>query len=228
MFKEWLDEGIIEEVRESGSDSTHYLPYRPVIKESSLTTKIRPVFDASARERNKPSLNQCLEKGPNLIELIPSLLIRFRERRLGVVSDIRKAFLQISVNENDRNFLRFLWVDSDGNEVIFRHKRVVFGVSSSPFLLAATIDYHLTESLKTCLVENHRYTADTILRLQKSFYVDNCVTSLSDDVSLKRFIEEASAVMADGKFDLRGWFTGCTESEQVLIPVLGLHWHVIH
>ncbi|KAF2890893.1 hypothetical protein ILUMI_15280, partial [Ignelater luminosus] len=101
----------------------HYLPHRPVVKEHS-STKIKPVFDASAREKDRPSLNHCLEKGVNLIELIPTILLRFRDQKIGVVSDIHKGFLQISLHEADRGFLRFLWVNADGDEIIYRHKRV--------------------------------------------------------------------------------------------------------
>ncbi|XP_054724731.1 uncharacterized protein LOC129234988 [Uloborus diversus] len=72
VLKNWEDLGIIEEVKQSENiDSGHYLPHRPVIRESS-STPVRPVFDASARTKFSPSLNQCLEAGPNLIELITS------------------------------------------------------------------------------------------------------------------------------------------------------------
>ncbi|XP_025829705.1 uncharacterized protein LOC112904277 [Agrilus planipennis] len=165
VFEEWVAEGIIEEVPISEVEcASHYLPHRPVIKEGS-TTRIRPVFDASAREKGNPSLNHCLEKGPNLIELIPSILVRFREHKIGVVSDIRKAFLQISIHEKDRNFLRFLWVNSEGKEVVFRHRRVVFGVNSSPFLLGATIDHHLSEGLKQYSEENSVCSVSTLKKL---------------------------------------------------------------
>lgn len=108
VFREWLEEGIIEPVpAEELNIIGHYLPHRHVVKEES-TTKIRPVFDASAREKNSPSLNICLETGPNLIELVPKVLMNFRRGAIGVVADIRKAFLQISVARKDRNFLRFL------------------------------------------------------------------------------------------------------------------------
>lgn len=50
-----------------------------------------------------PSM-KCLEKGPNLIEIIPTLLNRFRKYPIGVISDIEKAFLQIAIRENDRDF----------------------------------------------------------------------------------------------------------------------------
>ncbi|GFY33686.1 DUF1758 domain-containing protein [Trichonephila clavipes] len=68
-----------------------------VIKLSISTTPIRPVFEASAILANYPSLNQCLACGPNLIELIPDILLRFREREFGVIAGIRKAFLQINI-----------------------------------------------------------------------------------------------------------------------------------
>ena len=87
-------------------DEGHYLPHRPVVKESG-TTRVRTVFDASARERGQPSLNQCLEKVVNLIEIIPAILLRVRINQIGIIADIRKAFLQISLCEGDRDFLRF-------------------------------------------------------------------------------------------------------------------------
>ena len=138
VFTEWQAEGVVERVLDEELDvPAHFLPHRPVVK-SQGTTIIRPVFDASASEKRFPSLNQCLEKGPNLIEIIPSSLNRFREGEIGVVSDIRKAFLQISIGKRDRDSLWFLWVQN--NEiVVFRHCRVVFGLACSPFLLAAVI-----------------------------------------------------------------------------------------
>lgn len=230
IFNEWLAEGIIEVVPRSVLDleSGHFLPHRPVIKESSVTTKIRPVFDASAHEKDRPSLNHCLEKGPNLIELIPSLLLRFRENKIGVVADIKKAFLQIGVNEKDRNYLKFLWMDTQGQEVVFRHKRVVFGLISSPFLLGACLEYHLTCALNSLLEKAAPYSSETINRLRRSFYVDNCVTSLGNDDAVSQFIKEARAIMSEGQFDLRGWErtqSSVSETGPNPCPVLGLTWN---
>ncbi|XP_060525268.1 uncharacterized protein LOC132701403 [Cylas formicarius] len=222
IFNEWLEEGIIEEVYDTNPTEAHYLPHRPVIKESS-TTKIRPVFHASAKEKQKPSLNQCLEKGLNLIEELPNILLRFRANKIGVISDIKKAFLQIIMNEADRNYLRFLWVDQDGGQKIFRHRRVVFSINSGQFLLGATLEYHLNKKLK----ETGNYSVETVQRLLKGFYVDNCVTSLEDLKSLRKFIEEASLIMADGAFELRGWeYTDQVQLEDNYkgTPVLGMTW----
>jgi len=91
IFVNWLQEGIIEEISMAQWDEGHYLLHRPVVKKSG-TTRLRPLFDASARERGQPSLNQCLEKGMHLIEIIPTLLLRFRLHQIGIIADIRKAF----------------------------------------------------------------------------------------------------------------------------------------
>ena len=88
VFKEWFDEGVIELVPENELNLfSHYLPHRHVLKLES-TTKIRPVFDASASKKGFPSLNQCLERGSNLIELIPTSLLRFREHDIPVIAVI--------------------------------------------------------------------------------------------------------------------------------------------
>ncbi|KAJ8914063.1 hypothetical protein NQ315_017584 [Exocentrus adspersus] len=226
IFKEWLDESIIERVDEPcGTEGVYYLPHRPVIKENSLTTKIRPVFDASSNEKGSPSLNQCLEVGPNLITIIPTVLLGFRADKLGVVSDIKKAFLQIAVHEEDRDYLRFLWVDNDGRIQIFRHRRVVFGVSSSPFLLGATIDHHLSKCRKNW-TKQKSYSLETIDQLAKSFYVDNCLTSVPNEDALQRFIKESSYLMDEAKMDLRGWEFSHGNSATKTVPVLGLVWDV--
>ncbi|GIX67048.1 DUF5641 domain-containing protein, partial [Caerostris darwini] len=101
------------------------------------------------------------------------------------------------------------------------HARVVFGVTSSPFLLMAVINYHLSkESIKK------RYSEEFLKKLQESFYVDNCVTSVQNNAELKIFIESATNVMKEGMFDLRGWESSaiCASSESTRSPVLGLIW----
>ena len=69
--------------------------------------------------------------------------MRFCCHQIALVGDIEKAFLMVGVNKADRNVLRFLWVKdpfaSEPKVEIKRFTRLVFGVSSSPFLLNATI-----------------------------------------------------------------------------------------
>ncbi|GFS49493.1 uncharacterized protein TNIN_419031 [Trichonephila inaurata madagascariensis] len=71
--------------------------HRPIVKNDSVATKIRPVFESSARVTGQSSLNDLLYKGPNLIEKIPDILDRFRSYPIGLSADIEKAFLQLDL-----------------------------------------------------------------------------------------------------------------------------------
>lgn len=88
----------------------HYLPHHPVIRRDKSTTKLRVVYDASAKTSGL-SLNDCLNPGPKFDQKILDILSRFRVHRVAVMADIEKAFLMISIADKDREFLRFLWVD---------------------------------------------------------------------------------------------------------------------
>ncbi|GFS89736.1 uncharacterized protein TNCV_633271 [Trichonephila clavipes] len=195
VFRQWEDLNIIERVPEVELNiECHYLPHRPVIKLDSATTKIRPVFDASAREKGKPSLNDCLYKGVNLIEQIPDILDRFRIYPVGIVADIEKAFLMLSVAPKDRDYLRF-FSPCNEKQLVYRHCRVVFGVSSSPYLLNASI-MHLLENC------NSEYK-EVAQKLKSSFNVDNCVTGVFSADEIEIFIEKTKLIMSEGCFNLR-------------------------
>ncbi|XP_059060728.1 uncharacterized protein LOC131853727 [Achroia grisella] len=223
VFREWLALNIIE-VAPNQDVKGHYMPHHAVIKESSLTTKIRPVFDASAKDKCGISLNSCLEKGVNLLEQIPQLMLNFRKEAIGVTADIAKAFLQISIVPDDRDYLRFLWWSHPSNMdktiVTYRHRRVVFGVASSPFHLIATINHHLDHC--------HDHLKQTAEQLKNSFYVDNCVTSLPSKAALDKFINESKELMINGKFDLRGWVSSpiLVDNKVENISILGVLWNI--
>ena len=104
VLSEMETSGIIHEVSPpeiKTRNPTFYLPHRPVVRENSVTTKIRPVFDGSMKGPNGISLNDCMSKGPNLIPNLIEIMLRFRRWKFGLTSDITKAFLQIKVNKVD-------------------------------------------------------------------------------------------------------------------------------
>ena len=133
-----LEAGIIEEVPDDHHPEVgrvYYIPHHPVIRRDKDTTKVRIVYDASAKKAG-PSLNDCLHAGPSLIPKIMDVLIRFRFHKVALVADIEKAFHQVSIVPEDRDVLRFLWVDdmdSDQPQLkTYRFTRAVFGVKSFP------------------------------------------------------------------------------------------------
>ena len=149
VIKEQIHRGMVEEVQtpqEQLHDHIHYLPHHAVVRQDKTTTKLRIVYDASAKTTG-PSLNECLYTGPSFGQSIFDILVRFWYHSIVVAGDIEKAFLMVSMSKEDRDALRFLWVRNVDDEppevVVYRFTRVTFGVSSSPFLLNATIRHHI-------------------------------------------------------------------------------------
>ena len=86
----------------------YYLPHRPVIGNDRETSKIRIVFDVSAKFKNEKSLNNVLVPQPCLLLLLFNILFRFRTGKIRLTADIKQAFLQIEVTPEHRDFLRFM------------------------------------------------------------------------------------------------------------------------
>ena len=105
-----MKSGIVETVTPPGDGPigrVHYIPHHAVVREDKQTTKLRIVYDASARNGG-PSLNDCLDTGPTFGQNILDILLRFHLYRVAVTANIKKAFLMVSVAEEDRDALRFL------------------------------------------------------------------------------------------------------------------------
>ena len=139
IFKDYEKNNIIEKVPISDTGTpgnVHYSPHRAVLRDAKETSKVRPVFDCSAKF-GRPSLNDCLYTGPNLLCTIFDIMLRFRTNNIAIISDIKQAFLNVGVHPDHVDYLRFLWFDlDDGDDVImYRFRRVLFGSTSSPFLL---------------------------------------------------------------------------------------------
>jgi len=216
ILQEQLQLGIIEKVSneycESADSSIHYLPHHAVIRKDKQTTKLRIVYDASARDKG-PSLNDCLFSGPKFDQNILDILLRFRMYKVALVADVEKAFLMISVCKNDRDVLRFLWVDDVTKPVPVIHEmrftRVVFGVSASPFLLNATINHHLQKYLDVY--------PDLVSTLTRSIYVDDVTCGADGEEDAYKLYVLSKKVFADGGFNLRKFVTNSPMLNQKIL-----------
>ena len=142
IIKEQLEMGIIEEVKteidDKFSEDVHYLPHHTVLHHDRETTKVRVVYDGSAKSpRNNYSLNNCLQVGPNLILQLFHILVKFRSDPIALTADIEKAFLMVSMDEASKHMLQFLWfknpIETTPVVTQLRFSRLVFGLRPSPF-----------------------------------------------------------------------------------------------
>ncbi|XP_022908833.2 uncharacterized protein [Onthophagus taurus] len=209
-MREYLKDNCAEEVtNETDANRKYYTPHRAVYRYDKDTSKVRVVFDASAHAPGFESLNEQLHCGDNLIPDLLQMLLNFRIGAIGVTSDIKKAFLQTpSINDNDRNVLRFLWYKDPvpenltsamelSNITTYRMKRVTFGIISSPFLLAATLRKHFEDQ-----PDKLQNTASI---LSKSFYVDDLVTAASTLDQAQNLYSESMQILHAANMNLRKW-----------------------
>ncbi|XP_068240898.1 uncharacterized protein [Palaemon carinicauda] len=151
ILDEYLEENFIEPVPLGTpvDGKVHYLSHHPVVK-NSATTPIRIVFNASSRANpNSFSLDDSLYTGPNLASKIQSMILMFLEMPFGLTADISKAFLRIEIVPEQRNFCCFLFFeDPEMTKIVaYRFKVVLFGATSSPYLLNQTMQHHLDSKL---------------------------------------------------------------------------------
>ena len=110
IIRQQLDQRVIERVDNSLSQhvKSYYLPHHPVLTPKKATTKVRIVYDASSKARSDmSSLNKCLHQGPVILPDLCGLLIRFRTYPIVVLADIEKAFLQVGIQDAERDVTRF-------------------------------------------------------------------------------------------------------------------------
>ena len=143
--------GILEEVQtDAVVGCVTYLPHHAVVREDKTTTKVRIVYNCKfKRKRGKNagrSLNDCLYKGPSLNPLLYNILLRFRVFEIVLSADVEAAYLQIEVDPKHRDHMRIVYYDDvtkDNPQIIkLRFTRVIFGASSSQFLLSGVCLQH--------------------------------------------------------------------------------------
>ena len=137
--------GIVKKAPEQPTGPrVFYMPHKPVVGEETITTKVRMVFDVSAKPHPLAnSVNECMYTGLPLQPLLWDIMIRARMSTHLLLADLKKAFLQIGIKEEDRDAFRFFF-NINGSEEPLQFARVPFGGEASPFMLWATLQHHLT------------------------------------------------------------------------------------
>ena len=214
IMKEQMSLGVIEPANEPTiPGQVHYLPHHAVHREEKETTKVRIVYDASSTPSPTiPSLNDCLYKGPQLNPLLYEVLLLFRTFPVALTSDIEKAFLQISINPKERDFVRFLWFEdvfADEPKIVRnRFARLLFGVTSSPFLLTGTMRKHLSKYNDT--------DPKFVEKATNGFHVDDFTGGDMTTETAYELFKKLKIRFAEANFNLRKWRTNDPKLRQLI------------
>lgn len=235
ILDEQLKNNIIEIIEPENDTYTqrvppiHYLPHHMIKQEGK---KGRIVYDASGKLKDKKSLNECMYRGPSMIGDLVALFIQFRTHKIAITADVEKAFLQIELQTEDRDVTRFLWIKdihkplSTDNIIHMRFCRVPFGIIASPFILTATLKYHVSQM-----------DPELIPKIVDKCYVDNFVTGTNSTGEAIQLYKSTQRVFNGISMNMRDWisndktFLDTIPSEHKAkqtdkTKILGLVWNV--
>lgn len=213
-----------------------YLPHHSVLKVDSSTTKLRVVFDASAKSSSGRSLNDNLLVGPTIQQTLYQILLRFRFHKYVMAADIEKMYRQILIDERHTNFQRIVWrrhPDEPLQE--YRLLTVTYGTSCAPFLATRTLS-HLAD------IFEKKYP-NAALIIKRDIYVDDLMTGTDTEAELINLKEKICHIMKSAHFNLRKWSTNSIKllsripeedreispvlinPDQSYVKILGLFWN---
>ena len=189
IIKHWLDSDYIEELPAKAvmDRNAFYLPFFAVLRPDKPTSPVRIVMNGKAVfGPNKISLNDCIARGPKLLNNLVEVLMKFRQQPIGVTCDIKEMFLNVYMPPEDWDWHRFFYtLPGEDNSRIFRAKVHQFGSRGSPDSTCFAMKLHaLINIIKLALaalaILDHCIVDDGLIPIKDREYGLKLVTEMID------------------------------------------------
>ena len=186
-----------------------YLTHFPIVRMDKSTTKVRIVFDCSAKHDGM-SLNDVIHAGPKLQQDLFNVLMRFRRNPVAVACDIKEMYLQIEIAMEDRPYFRMFWRDLDAGREPEEYKfsRVVFGKNSAPM----EAQFVAQENARKYR-DLYSLAAETVL---KSTYMDDSIDSVESEEEGVKLYYELKELWAKASMEARKWVSNSPKVLEVI------------
>ena len=162
--------------------------------------KVRVVFDAAA-QFDKTCLNEKLLKGPDYLNKLIGILLRFRRQPYAVISDIEQIYHQIKVAENDQDALRFVWRDNTDKEIVDHMMKVhIFGKINPPCIANWVIKRMASD-------QSNQYENEIIKTIKQKFYMDDYLDCFQSQEKAIDTIHKVIKILSIGRFRLTKWLS---------------------
>ena len=229
QFQDLLDRGVLEEITEADRDKyegpSHYVSMLEVYKEDSASTPVRLVINSSLKFKGQ-SLNDKLIRGPNSLNNIFGIQLRFRTHTHGLVCDLRKMYHTIHTTEVEKHLRRvvFRFFNKDEKPKVYGPTRVMFGdrpaaaISSICIRETAEIYQHVDEEAARIIKED--------------MYVDDLASGAETEADIARLKVKVTDILGRAGFEIKGFVASYDDSPDVLAllgtgevgRVLGIYW----
>ena len=204
---DFVESGHAEAVPEEDvkNPKLHYfLPHRPVVKESSTTTRVRPVFDAGHPSTSGLSLNDTIRSCPNNTPDLVNIVIRWKWYQFIAIADASKMYRMIVLDSSLRDLHRFLWRPSPEQPVRqFRMKRLTWGTKPAAFLAIEAMKHNANRFANQFPAAARAIAGDS--------FVDDIIMGADTLDGLAQLCDDVTEVMQRGGFALAKWLSPHSE-----------------
>ena len=223
---------ISEAEIENYNGPIHYIPHHEVLKPESESTPVRIVFNSSANFQGQ-NLNDYLAKGPDMLNNLAGVLLRFRENYIGFSGDISKMFHSIGITERDQMMHLFLWRDLDERRYpeTYAIQVVNFGDRPSGAIALAAL-----RETANKFKEEFPTASECV---KKNSYMDDILDSTDDISEAVSITTDMTTLLKKGSFIIKEWNISHKDKEHDLneqeMPeinersegkALGMYWNI--
>lgn len=184
--------------------SSCILPHHGVIKNDSITTKLRVVFNGSSKTTSGFSLNDLMECGPKLQQDILSLLLRWRIYKIAFTADCEKMYRMVLIQEDQQHLQKIVWRDQPTRPLEeYQLCTVTYGTKAAPYLAMRTIKQLASDDAQ-------KYPIAAKI-LNNDLFVDDLLSGAHTVEQAKHIQAEVIDMLNGAGFNLRKWSSNTPE-----------------
>ncbi|XP_072400318.1 uncharacterized protein [Diabrotica undecimpunctata] len=199
FIQDYIQLGHMTKISVDNLTSSHYyLPHHAVLKETSITSKIRVVFDGSCTTSSGWSLNDLQYMGPKVLNNIFDITLRFRLYKYVVSADVSKMYRQILMHSDHRPLQCIIWRNKSEDDLSsYQLNTVTYGTKSAPYLAIKCLNQVATEYKNIFPIASKT--------IHNDFYVDDLLTGSNNIEELQTRCNDISSILKSANFILRKW-----------------------
>ena len=176
----------------------HYVSHHAVIRPEKKSTPIRIVFNSSASFQGY-CLNDFWLKGPDLLNCLLGVLLRFREEAVAVCGDISKMYHRVLIPEGDQHVHRYLWRNLQLNRKPDVYIKTVLTFGDKPSAAMAQI------ALRRTAEDGEDSCPEAARIIKEDTYMDDICFSIPTEDEAVQVTKELDEVLKEGGFKVKGW-----------------------
>ncbi|XP_057308008.1 uncharacterized protein LOC130645900 [Hydractinia symbiolongicarpus] len=176
----------------------HYISHHAVLKPDSKSTPCRIVFNSSANFHGHV-LNEYYAKGPDMLNTLLGVLLRFRENRVALLGDISKMFHAIKIPIRDQMTHLFLWRDLQTDKEPNTYAMTAVNFGDKPSATMAMVALRKTAEKQR---QNYPIACKAII---DNSYMDDITDNADNAEEAIQRTREIDIILATDGFKIKEW-----------------------